>query len=142
MPFKPFKPPLIRKDIPSDVPEKATDTCSLSPPLKRPRLSVGEDETKSSNKAKPVVVDLTLPSVRIARKDSAGRPPLVSVKNTPGDIETSSVDNGSNSDDVEAYYNVLWLVLNTALGTTPCLTKSGASLRQKSTKLGMATESS
>ncbi|GAM35474.1 DNA-dependent ATPase [Talaromyces pinophilus] len=108
MPFKPFKPPLIRKDLSNDIPRKATDNSSAPPPSKRPRLSVGENETESNHKAKPVVVDLTLPDAGIVRKSSVGRLPLVNVKNTPGEIETSSIDNGSNSSDVEAYYNVLW----------------------------------
>lgn len=141
MPFKPFKPPLIRKDLSNDITRKATDNSSVPPPSKRPRLSVGENETESNNKAKPVVVDLTLPDAGIVRKSSAGRLPLVNVKNTPGEIETSSVDNGSNSNDVEAYYNVLWLVLDISLVHTPWLTESGASLQQRSTKPGMATES-
>ncbi|KUL90180.1 hypothetical protein ZTR_02173 [Talaromyces verruculosus] len=103
MPFKPFKPPLIRKDL-------SNDNSSAPPPSKRPRVSVGENETESNYKAKPVVVDLTLPDAGIVRKSSVGRLPLVNVKNTPGEIETSSIDNGSNSNsnDVEAYYNVLW----------------------------------
>jgi DNA repair and recombination protein RAD54B len=138
MPFKPFKPPLIRKDLSNEVSRKSSDNSSFPPPSKRPRLSVGEDEI-ASNKAKPVVVDLTLPDVKIARKNSSVRPPLVNVKNTPGEKETSSVDNGSN--DVEAYYNVLWLVLNIALVLTLLLTEPGVSLQQRSTKPGMATES-
>jgi DNA repair and recombination protein RAD54B len=141
MPFKPFKPPLIRKDLSNDIPRKATDNSSAPPPSKRPRLSVGENETESNHKAKPVVVDLTLPDAGIVRKSSVGRLPLVNVKNTPGEIETSSIDNGSNSSDVEAYYNVLWYVHNSTLELTPHLTKSGANSQQRSTKPGMATES-
>lgn len=140
MPFKPFKPPLIRKDLSNDIPRKSNDNSSVPPPSKRPRLSVGENETEANNKAKPVVVDLTLPDAGIVRKSSAGRLPLVNFKNTPGKIETSSVDNGSNSNDVEAYYNVLWYVHNIALELTPYLTEPGASSQQRSTKPGMATE--
>ncbi|QGA18342.1 hypothetical protein EYB26_006026 [Talaromyces marneffei] len=107
MPFKPFKPPLIQKYASNDASQNATDNSSVPPPSKRPRLSVDEDEI-ASTKAKPVVVDLTSPDAGIVRKVSVGRPPLVNVKNTPGEIETSTVDNGSISNDVEAYYNVLW----------------------------------
>jgi hypothetical protein len=66
---------------------------------------------------------------------------LVNVRNTPGDIETSSVNNGSNSNDVEAYYNVLWLVFHASAVLIPFLTQSGANLPQRSTKPGTATES-
>lgn len=141
MPFKPFKPPLIRKDLLSETPRKATDNSSVPPPSKRPRLSVREDDTESTNTANPVVVDLTLPDAGIVRKTSAGRPPLVNVKNTPGETETPSMEHGSSSNDVEAYYNVLWLVLEFLLVHVHLLIETGASSQQKSTKPGTATES-
>ncbi|EED22185.1 dsDNA-dependent ATPase (Rad54b), putative [Talaromyces stipitatus ATCC 10500] len=107
MPFKPFIPPLKRKDLPNNVSQQVPDDSSVPHPSKRPRLSVGEHEIET-DKAKPVVLDLTLSDARIVKKDSIARRPLLKVKNMPGEIETLAVGNGNASNDIEAYYNVLW----------------------------------
>ncbi|KAE8160701.1 SNF2 family N-terminal domain-containing protein [Aspergillus tamarii] len=90
MVFKPFKPPLIRKnakdsETKSDLPIDTRD--NHGPPAKRPRLH--QDRT----------VDSTGPPVRTGRK------PLVQVSNIGESVDDNVKDDESAG---ERYFNVLW----------------------------------
>lgn len=141
MPFKPFRPPLIRKNISTDLPAASTDhDFDIYPPSKRPRLGgSGSEETAGTKKKQPESESI-LSNEGSAMNTSATRPPLARVTNTPIDIETPSVDNNTST-DVEAYYNVLWLVFISHLIFSTTLTEViGVNLPQRNTKLGMETE--
>ena len=90
MVFKPFKPPLIRKNTQASntKPDLPIDTLdNHGPPAKRPRLH--QDRT----------VDSAGPSMRTERK------PLVQVSNIGGSVDDNVKDNESAG---ERYFNVLW----------------------------------
>ena len=114
MVFKPFKPPLIRKQPPNEANNADKTSAPQPPPAKRRRVinedeKTGEDEgvisgSKAENGAKIV-------------RQSMAREPLVQVKNPvveteaesevsrTGDKEKSNAEEGE-----EEYFNVLWFV--------------------------------
>ncbi|OKL56071.1 hypothetical protein UA08_08589 [Talaromyces atroroseus] len=110
MPFKPFRPPLIRKNITPDFSKDSrNDDFDVHPPAKRPRLEGGRsDEAEEKKRTQPEISESIRSNDGAAVKKSTARPPLVRVLNTPNEIETCVVNNGDTSTDVEAYYNVLW----------------------------------
>jgi hypothetical protein len=93
MPFKPFRPPLIRT-----APQKGEDDL---PPVKRRRISdEGDDLTTQRVQVRPSNTGL-----------SAQKPSLVTpVRSGLAAQSTASKDDfvRSNANVVEAYYNVLW----------------------------------
>ncbi|GMF71395.1 unnamed protein product [Aspergillus oryzae] len=96
MVFKPFKPPLIRKNTQASntKPDLPIDTLdNHGPPAKRPRLH------------QECTVDSAGPSMRTERK------PLVQVSNTC----ESGDDNVKDESAGERYFNVLWYDLVTTV---------------------------
>ncbi|KAH8698888.1 putative dsDNA-dependent ATPase [Talaromyces proteolyticus] len=111
MPFKPFRPPLIRKDLLSAIStDSKTNDNNNPPPAKRLCL-----EEKDKNEA-----DTTAPSPllnnNVATKLVSWKP-LNSIRNTFSGGDLSS-DNHNNNADVEAYYNVLWRKFTTKKNKT------------------------
>jgi hypothetical protein len=104
MHFKPFRPPLIRKNLASDVSSDSPNSDVNTPrPFKRPRLeSKHDDEADNDVMSKPSDGNIT--------RKSVSQRPLNSVHNSSSDGDTSTDKPNAPADDVEAYYNVLWLV--------------------------------
>jgi DNA repair and recombination protein RAD54B len=118
MVFKPFRPPLIRKPPPPAADSATITEDATNPhPSKRPRLSEGEDQSKDQKRPALVVEDKATNGKLQPRP--AYRRPLIQVKNLNGELDPSEHDSTHSttaedndpSQDVEAYYNVLWLVV-------------------------------
>lgn len=106
MVFKPFRPPLIRKPPPPA--ESATPTTGdiANPhPSKRPRLSEDQDQSAKDEKTSTSVVESKTTNDR-PKPQLAYRKPLIQVKNG----NSASTEENGSTQEVEAYYNVLWLV--------------------------------
>lgn len=104
MHFKPFRPPLIRKNLESGASADSTNSDANAPrPFKRPRLeSKHDDETDNDVISKPSDGNST--------RKSVSRKPLNLVQNGSSDGDISTGNRNASADDVEAYYNVLWSV--------------------------------
>ncbi|PGH28224.1 hypothetical protein AJ80_00114 [Polytolypa hystricis UAMH7299] len=104
MPFKPFRPPLIKKPTtstnpPSTIPEPPTDR-----PPKRRRISEEAvvDFTLEDGEPKKTVTGSRL---SIIAKNATGRRPLLTVKNQA--IGAGELGKGDGP-GMESHYNVLW----------------------------------
>lgn len=127
MPFKPFRPPLIRKP-PQSPSQKQQSNESNSihhhPPAKKRRIS-GEGDSggnrivhtasDGASNATDSVGSSHSHSQRLARS-FGDRKPLITVKNPPTSSSVGLEKNDRNgsgtehNDRSEAYYNVLWYV--------------------------------
>lgn len=104
MHFKPFRPPLIRKNLASGTSSDSTTSDAIAPrPFKRPRLeSKDDDEADNDIISKPSDGNIT--------RTPVSRKPLNPVQNLSSDGDISTDNRNAPADDVEAYYNVLWSV--------------------------------
>ncbi|KAL1963654.1 hypothetical protein VTN77DRAFT_7975 [Rasamsonia byssochlamydoides] len=107
MVFKPFRPPLIRKPPPSAESAAQTGDITNPHPSKRPRLSEGEDQSAKDEKRSTSVVEDKTTNDK-PRPQLVYRKPLIQVKNLPGEVEPSHTEDHGSTQEVEAYYNVLW----------------------------------
>lgn len=106
MPFKPFRPPLLRKPAPAAPKERASH--DTEPLAKRRRIS--DETTDLVNKASDSrsVKPGLLPSSSSGGRTPA-RQPLFAVANSPTTPQPPIPASGtSGTDDGEVYYNALW----------------------------------
>ena len=107
MPFKPFRPPLIRKPPQVPLPSNKED----QPPTKRRRISDGDAEEGGDNVAKPKVPGIVVSDQQQPKTVKPCRKPLVPLAIPPPANHTAVGDtSGNDKGDGEAYFNVLWYV--------------------------------
>lgn len=114
MVFKPFKPPLIRKQPPNEA--NNVDKTSAPQPPSAKRRRVSDDDATTGEDEGVISGSKVENGARIVRQSMA-RKPLVQVKNSvveteaepdvsrTGDKEKSNAEEGE-----EEYFNVLWFV--------------------------------
>ncbi|OAX85074.1 hypothetical protein ACJ72_00546 [Emergomyces africanus] len=123
MPFKPFRPPLIKKSPPTSASSRSSTVDELTrDPLqanKRRRIITetvdltvnhGDEEGDSVKYDSNYVPPVPRPSTKYRDHD---RKPLIPTWNPPMEVEvdgigTSATDGGSRGGGMETYYNVLW----------------------------------
>ncbi|KAI1924216.1 helicase [Ophidiomyces ophidiicola] len=105
MPFKPFKPPLIRRPLENAPTQLTTPELSNEPISKRRRILAGSDLEPPAELPKANIIELS----RAPKDKSISRNPLILVNNQPSAVKrpiqncTDTRDNGEGT-----YFNVLW----------------------------------
>ena len=99
---KPFKPPLLRKQLKDSTTSRDDSTCE--PPAKRRKVSDDEEDYENE---KEQITEPKPAQYYNSKKNVQRRAPLIVVRNPPSP-ERSQKDSEDATGEAEGYYNVLW----------------------------------